>query len=236
MCLAFYHRLGHEESMSRQADFRIHYPDILSACAEHFPEFDYRSPKGSRDIICDYSNPQNQVGHQQRAFSAWWAIELCGPTDLGLDLGSQRGLTPFCIHMDSMYDGLHEHPFYGGVAPSDVVGNAADPTFFPPRTFPFISSNHSLEHMPPAEDAGTVSVLRRWISLLRSGGLLAMVIPDNAYFDVMASDRDHKHAWSHTDFLSRILDPLRKKESVELLEYDTLQNKFSFNVLLKRTS
>lgn len=202
---------------------------------KYFPGFDYRNPVGNRDEICDMRSPKNMVGHQQRAFSVWWALQTCSPTDLGLDLGSPRGLTPHCIHVDIFGDG-RVHPFYGG-GPyrADVVWDAAKAIeIFPTGTFPFIGSNHSLEHMKVQGDAAIVDVLSSWLSLLRPGGILAMIVPDNAHFDVLASDKDHSHAWSATDFRPRVLDPLLALGTSELIEHDTLNNHFSFNVVLKK--
>lgn len=196
----------------------------------YFPGFDYRSPAGDRSVLCDMRNPGNMVGHQQRAFSCWWALKQCNPLDLGLDLGSPRGLTPYCIHVDIFGTGA-PHPFYGG-GPylADVARDASDVSMFPESAFPFINSNHSLEHMP----GDIVELLLRWTSRLRPNGILAMVLPDNAHFDVMASDKDHKNAWSATDFKPRVLGPLLARSSLELLEYDTLQNHFSFDVVLRK--
>jgi SAM-dependent methyltransferase len=180
--------------------------------------------------------PDNIVGHQQRAVSTYWAVQRCSPTDLGLDFGSQRGLTPNCIAVDIFGDG-GVHPFYGGGRYlSDVVRDAADTSCFPKDAWPLICSNHSLEHMRAPDDEGVVRVLESWFSLLRPGGLIVMVVPDNDHFDVMASDKDHCHAWGHSDFRGRVLDEMIRKTGAELIDYDTLNNNFSFDVLLQRNS
>ena len=197
---------------------------------ECFPDFDYNNPVGDRNVLCDMANPNNKVGQQQRAFTTYWALKTCGPLDLGLDLGAHRGLTPFCIHLD-LYGAGAPHPFYGGGAYiSDVIGNAADLSIFPKGAFPYIASNHSLEHMPVSGDSGATALLIEWMARLRPGGLLALVLPDNDFNDVLKMDADHKHAWGASDFRRRILDPA----GVHVVEYDTFHNKFSFNVLLKR--
>ena len=61
-----------------------------------------------------------------------------------------------------------------------------------------------------------------------------MIVPDNAWFDVLKSDRDHAFAWSHLDFRPRVLDPFLQRGAADLVEYDTLDNHFSFNVVLRR--
>lgn len=200
-----------------------------------FPDYDYRKP--APGVVVDYRKPDNACGHQQRAVTTWWALQMGGPLDLGLDFGSHRGLTPYAIHVDAYYDNETEHRFYGGKIPCDLKADAADPSrFFCPSTFPFIASNHSLEHMPADGDAGIVALLRRWVSLLRVGGVLVMVVPDNDHWDVMASDRNHYHAWGASDFPRRVLEPLLAGGGLDLVEFNTLGNFFSFQVVLRRTA
>ena len=203
---------------------------------KYFPTFDYKKCVGDRNVICRMdSGANNKVGHQQRAFSCWWALKTCGPMDLGLDIGSPRGLSPYCIHVDRFGSGA-PHPFYGGEYRSDVVWDAADVSkVFPAETFPFVGSNHSLEHMNVRGDAAVVDVLSGWLRVLREGGILAMIVPDNAWFDVMASDKNHYHAWSHQDFQPRVLTPLLSRGGVELVEYDTLDNHYSFDCVLRKS-
>lgn len=209
-----------------------------------FPNYDYNNNPVGADR--SYKSPRNAVGHQQRAFNVYWATKMCSPLDLGIEVGSSRGMTPNCIHVDLYGDGK-THPFYGG-GPyhSDVVqdGSRLSP-IFPANTFPLILSNHSLEHlpglkhehqhfMPVSPDDYIIQTLCDWMMRLRSGGILAMIVPDNDYFDVLASDKDHKHAWGHGDFRKRVLDKVLDWSKAELVEYDTLKNDFSFNVVVRK--
>ena len=205
---------------------------------EFFPGFDYKNPSPDVRRRCNMTlGPENVVGHQQRAFSCFWALKQCGPMDLGLDFGSSKGMTPYCIHVD-----LHGHGgvhlFYGGGAYwSDVVGNAGDMgnmSIFPTGGSNLIVSNHSLEHMPVPGDEGVVSLLSGWVGKLRSGGILAMCVPDNDHFDVMGSDKDHKHAWGASNFRPRVLDKLLAQGQVEVVDFNTLTNNFSFDVVLRK--
>ena len=231
-------RLGDREAVDavlRRLGATAHVPVV-----EWFPGYHYWEPAGDRAVLCDMRDPRNQVGHQQRAFTTWWALRCCGPLDLGLDLGSHRGLTPLCVHVDLHYGAGRPHPIYGGEAPSDVVADASRLSVFPTGAFPLVVSNHSLEHMPAGRgglvgDEAVVAMLRdEWLRVLRPGGHLAAVVPDDAHFDVMASDRDHRHAWSHEDFRQRVLDPLVAQTGAEVVEFDTLDNHFSFNFVLRK--
>ena len=104
----------------------------------------------------------------------------------------------------------------------------------PDGAFPFVVSNHSLEHMP-GPDSAIVDTLSRWLRKLRVGGVLALVIPDNDCFDVLKSDVDHKSAWGASDFGRRILEPLVARGGGEVLAFNTLDNNFSFDVTLRAT-
>ena len=218
---------------SRHERFCQAYPDVHVDVRECFRDFDYRSPVGDRDIICDMRDPANKVGFQQWAFTCWWAIETCGPMDLGLNFGCRKGITPYCVSVD-LYGNGKPHPFYEGVTCfGDVIWDAAKVGIFPEGGVPFINSCHSLEHMPVDGDVGTVALLGQWARLLRPGGVMALVIPDNDHFDVMACDKDHRHAWGAKDFRGRVLDPLLSAGGLTLDEYDTFQNHHSFNVVLR---
>jgi len=202
---------------------------------EIFPGFDYRNPRPEICPRLDFRRMDNVVGFQQRAVTNYWALKMCSPIDLGIDFGSPKGLTPHCICVDLFGNGK-PHPVYGGARYcADVAISATDVTHFPEDAWPYIASNHSLEHMRvPGGDAGIVDLLVRWTSLLRQGGVLAMVIPDNDHIDVLAVDKDHVSAWGAKDFRRRVLDKLLVKRHLEVVEYDTLQNHFSFNVILRK--
>jgi len=226
---------------ARHERFCVAHPEIHGHVLPYFPLFDYRHCIGDRNVICDYRNPNNRVGDQQRAFSVWWAVEKGGPTDMGLDIGSSKGLTPYAAHVDLFGTGeVHPQERYrGGGSPyfADIVHEGATiDAIIPKNSLPFIVSNHSIEHMPPkGSDYGIAAVLSRWVSLLRSGGVLAMVIPDNDEFDVMGCDPDHKNAWGHSDFQRRVLDQVLARGDVKCIEYNTLSNNFSFNVVLEKS-
>src|SRR5207237_740808 len=100
-----------------------------------------------------------------------------------------------------------------------------------------LTANHSLEHVAAANfgggDVGVIRVLQdHWLRVLQPGGIISIVLPDQAYVEVLDIDRDHKHAWSHVDFRHRVLD--HTAEMADVVEYDTFNNHFSFNVVLRK--
>jgi len=62
-----------------------------------------------------------------------------------------------------------------------------------------------------------------------------MVVPDNDFWDVMGSDPNHFHAWGAKDFRPRVLDALLRDTGATLVEYDTLGNHYSFNVVVRKS-
>lgn len=230
----------------RQKRFVECFPEIHPQVLPFFPYFDYRHPVDG--AVLDFSRHDNCTGHQQRAVTTWWAIEKCSPLDQGLDLGSPKGLTPFCSHIDVFgYGGEHPLDRYKGVRkdgslmPSsykaDFAYDAANiHEIVPQSSLPYIASNHSLEHMPPAgNDDAIVEIVCRWMSLLRQGGVLAMVVPDNDHVPVLQIDADHKNAWGHSDFRPRVLDKVLSRGIAREISFNTLNNRFSFDVVLERT-
>lgn len=192
---------------------------------EFFPDYDYRRPNQPERVI--FSRPDNITGHQQRTFNVWWAIEQCGKTgSIGLELGSGGVHTPWCLSTD-VY-ATDQHPVYGGGCHPHMVlqGDARLP--FEDGSFNLVLANHVVEHL-----AGDVRAhLRDWLRVLKPGGVLAVVLPDQQYVDVLAIDRDHKHAWTAGQFHDQVLEALFETATLE--EFNTFKNNFSYNAVMRK--
>jgi len=193
---------------------------------EHFPEYNYRRPLQPERLI--YSRPDNITGHQQRAFNIWWAIERCGKNGgIGLELGSGGVHTPWCLSTDAY--ATDNHPVYGGACKPHMALSAHQRLPFEDNSFDLALANHVVEHLP----GDVVSILRDWLRVLKQGGVLGVILPDQAFLDVLAIDKDHKHAWTAAQFAEQVLVPLN--DVAALSEFDTLKNNFSYDaVLVKR--
>ncbi|MFA5036684.1 MAG: hypothetical protein WC479_05860 [Candidatus Izemoplasmatales bacterium] len=192
-----------------------------------YPDYDYRTP--SQSGRHDYRSPDNWVGYQQRAFMVWWAIERCGKTGkVGLDIGSYGIMTPYCLSTDKFM--TTAHPDYnGGECVPQLKMSGEDMSIIGDGTIPLIIGNHVLEHL----EGDVTQILRQqWLPKLEKGGIIAQVIPDNAYGDVLKMDASHKQAWSAQDFELEVLRPLR--DLVEVIEFDTFSNNFSFNIVVRK--
>lgn len=192
---------------------------------EHFPEYDYRRPLQPERVV--YQRPDNITGHQQRAFNVWWAVERCGKTGgIGLELGSGGVHTPWCLSTDAY--ATDDHPVYGGSCKPHMAVSAHSRLPFEDNSFSLVLANHVVEHLP----GDVPAILRDWVRVLKPGGVMGMILPDQAHGDVLAMDRDHKHAWTANQFLG-LVGHVHDVATVH--EHDSLANNFSFNtVLVKR--
>lgn len=193
---------------------------------EFFEDYDYRKPRQEGKL--DYRNPDNWVGYQQRAFLVWWALECCGKIGkVGIDIGSAAIQTPYCLSTDKFMAG--EHPVYGGeYSNSQLKLSGEDLSLIGDGTIPLITGNHILEHLP----GDLVKILNeQWIPKLSSGGVIAQIMPDGQFVNILAIDSDHKQSYTANDFEFYVL---RKLKNVEVIEFNTLDNHFSFNLVVRK--
>jgi len=220
---------------------------------DYFLDYDYRQPIEPHRL--DIRRPDNIVGYWQRACMIWWAIEGRGKTgDIGLELGSAGVRTPWCLGTD-VRTGLRSHyPMEKPVGEREVVKGhtrvdcnfvgfvghrqdegCADTALvlgldaFQPESFGAILTSHVLEHTPD----NPIETLTRWRTLLKPGGVIACVIPDQDYGDVMQMDPDHKHAWRGREFGR---DIARQIPGLKVLEHtaETQPNYHSFLTVWQR--
>ena len=232
----------------------IEMPTLDPQVLPDFPVFDIQAKR--LDAVVDFTSPINTCGNQQRAYNIYWGIRAFVEHNgiIGIDLGSAGVLTPGCISSDIV--GTGELCPYGDRNYDNVhlKIDAADLSILGTNTFSCVIANHIWEHLACnkiALDATpqqrlslgctgreTIDVLRNhWIRIVRPGGYVCIVVPDEKYAresndSVLKMDRTHKHAPDSETFMEDILNPLL--DIVEVVEYDTLQNKFSFNALLRK--
>lgn len=205
--------------------------------------------------ITDYRDPNNAVGHMQRGLLTYYAIKSFIESNggIGLDLGGAGVQHPACLSLDLC--GNEPHPVYGGAYTGvHVKGDAADLSRFLDNSFSCVLSNHLVEHLPcmkligneTAEEKIKLScsgkeiadILRyHWLRVLRPGGWFVHVVPDNEHAmdggsHVFYQDPSHQHAWSAREFRQNVLDQI--KDLVDVIEYDTFFNHFSFNLVLRK--
>lgn len=195
---------------------------------EYFPYFQYWQPAEKYKHLVKMSIHNNIVGYQQRAFESYWCmrrfIESGGIPGITVCAGQAPGL--FTITNDYYYG--ENHPEYGGAYHPTIVHTAEAFPFLGESTFPVLSCLHGLEHLE-----NTVNVLREWIRIVQEGGIMALILPDAEFVGKHDKSPGHKMNYSADEF-QEILSGFEDSVSVE--EIDTLDNGFSFNVVLRKKS
>jgi len=201
---------------------------------KYFPTLNYNDPLVNRDFVKmsytggDFDGLANLCGVQQRCFSLYWAVRQCFMTgSVGLDIGSHGMVTPWCIGIDKY---MGEHPEYGGLCDPTLKWDAEDLGSFCENKFPLVLANHVAEHM----NGNFAELLKEhWVRVLRVGGILALITPDDRLNDVVGMEKGHTQSWNPVSFTTDVVKPT--EDILETVEFDTLKNDFSFNwVAMKR--
>jgi len=201
---------------------------------EFYPDYDYRV-KLNPSIFEGREDITNDTGIKQRAFNIWWAIRQCWmKSDIGIEFGSGGVKAPFCISTDYSA-GLESD--YGGRSNGchfrvdlDRLDDAHGIGFWEPCMFALILANHVMEHLERPYEA-----LQFMAEITKQDGIIALIIPDHGKWDTMMHDKTHKHCWSADEFKEQFLNENSLKEmGLELLEFNTLDNNFSFDVVLRK--
>jgi SAM-dependent methyltransferase len=121
---------------------------------------------------------------------------------VGLDVGCGSNKThPDAIGVDLTPKG--QRGVDGGqkneVSQSDIVASGDNLYMFTDQSFDYIVQRHNLEHYQDP-----VKALQEWYRLLKPGGILGMVIPDDRHCDTIKLDPTHKHVFTPSS-LQRIL-------------------------------
>lgn len=218
----------------------------------YFPQ--YRVDKMTPGACIDYTKIPNVVGDQQRA----WMIDKClmAFTESGgipgVEFGSAGVQMPGALSTDIIGSG--ETPSYGGVVSGvHLKLDASKKLPFATGSFSFVMASHTIEHLectmvpvsaPDEEKIRTacrgleiIPILREWIRILRPGGYLCLIFPDDGAARAGGSstfyhDKTHAHAWDAHAFYQNIMTPLF--DVIELIEYNSFGNRFSVSVLGRR--
>jgi SAM-dependent methyltransferase len=133
----------------------------------------------------------------------------------GIDVGcGHRKVTPSCIGVDITPAGsFGAHGVVSGrVSVADVVASGDELHMFAEGELDFVVSRHNLEHY-----VDLVKVLQEWRRVLRPGGVLALVVPDERAGDTVFLDPTHKHCFT-PESLARLIDVIGGFEAVRTQE------------------
>lgn len=186
------------------------------------------------------SLPDNQCGHQQRAWEYYWAFRL-GHQECYVVLGIGTGSVgaPSELTTDK-YNGVspdtRRYP-----QPNEPSAMELDPDVGP---WPFFDGklggvifNHSFEHLTDQEHC-----LQEAYRVTRTGGAICILQPDMAFNARNTLDPTHTREWGADEFYEFLkrcegTDRIHPKfEMSHIIEFNTLDNDFSFNVEIKVVS
>ena len=130
----------------------------------------------------------------------------------GIDVGcGHRKTAPHCIGVDLLAAGEigSAGVMEGQRSQADVRASGDDLPMFPDGSMDFVISRHNLEHY-----VDVVKALEEWRRVLRPGGHLALVLPDEDCLDTLALDPTHKHAFT-PESLRRLIALVGGLEEIE---------------------
>jgi SAM-dependent methyltransferase len=133
----------------------------------------------------------------------------------GIDIGyGGDPIVPESITFDREWS----HPSHARVGErhQDITGDAAIiDKLVKPRIFDYVYSSHCIEDFNDTKD-----VLNRWIELLKPGGYLCLLFPDEQRFRFVSSARniDHVHLDMGLDYMVKILTNIPNISIIESQE------------------
>jgi len=116
----------------------------------------------------------------------------------GIDVGcGHRKSSEICIGVDLVAGGdKGEHGVVAGqVSQADVQASGDDLHMFSNGELDFVVARHNLEHY-----VDVLKTLGEWKRVLKSGGKLAVILPDDRFVDTIALDPTHKHVFTPDSF------------------------------------
>lgn len=138
------------------------------------------------------SESERELNHPERLA----VLEYC--VGKGIDVGcGNRKTSENCIGVDVLEKG--ELGKYGCVtgkqSQADVRASGDDLHMFADGELDFVVARHNIEHY-----VDVVKTLLEWKRVLKSGGTLALVVPDDTNLDTIKLDPTHKHAFTPESF------------------------------------
>jgi SAM-dependent methyltransferase len=119
---------------------------------------------------------------------AVWLHPYCQGITVDIGCGAEK-VHPGVLGIDKLKFGEKGHfgCMNGVPAVADVSADAGNLDFIPDETVDSAVSRHCFEHLPDP-----MKTIREWLRIIKKGGKLAMVLPNDHWKDFLSMDRDHK--------------------------------------------
>lgn len=148
----------------------------------------------------------------------------------GLNIGcGARTISPFVLPVDIMREAANVYGEHSALTANALLA-LSDDLPFKPASLDYIIALHMLEHV---EDP--VGVINYWLSLLKPGGGIGIVVPDWRYtWDARNDNAPLGHKWNPTPDLVRSLYDLHWSGGAHLEALDSYPFRISFDFVLRK--
>lgn len=148
---------------------------------------------------------------------------------LGIDVGcGSKKIHPNAIGIDITPRGIPGK--YGSetkkISQADICLSGDDLYIFGDSVFDYVIARHNLEHYN-----NPVRVLREWKRVLKVGGVLGLIVPDEEKIDTISLDKTHKYAFTKQS-LSGLIEEIG---GFKILKLETCIPNWSFVYIGKKT-
>jgi SAM-dependent methyltransferase len=116
----------------------------------------------------------------------------------GIDVGcGHRKTHPNCIGIDIIPKGVKGDLgcIHKKTIDADICTSGDDLPMFRDEELDFVVSRHNLEHY-----VDVIKTLKEWRRVLKRGGILGVVLPDEEKVDTINLDRSHKHVFTQESY------------------------------------
>ncbi|MBI5815084.1 MAG: glycosyltransferase [Nitrospinae bacterium] len=115
----------------------------------------------------------------------------------------------------------------GRISQADVTASGDHLPMFADGELDYVIARHNLEHY-----GDPLAALREWRRVLKPGGLIGIVLPDDDEFDTMSADATHKTAFTKNSFAQMA----SHIEGLRIVSAGTCMNKWSFYAILQKVA
>ncbi len=167
---------------------------------------------------------QRDLNHPERLA----LIEYC-MVGKGIDVGcGHRKTHENCIGVDIIPSGSMGEVgcITGKEIVSDICASGDNLHMFNNQELDFVISRHNLEHY-----VDVIKTLTEWKRVLKSGGIMAVILPDESSINTISLDPTHKHVFTPDSFL-RYIELIG---GFEVIKVDKVISNWSFICVLKKT-
>ena len=147
----------------------------------------------------------------------------------GIDVGcSHRKTHPDAIGVDITPNGTAGSVgnATGKLSQANIVTSGDQLDMFVDGELDYLVQRHNLEHYQDI-----VKTLQEWKRVVKPGGILGMVIPDDEFCNTIQLDPTHLHVFTQSSF-RRLIDLIG---GLEILHMDVLLKEWSFVCILQKT-